>query len=466
MAEQFGRYELLKRLGGGATGDVFLARQDGLTGVEKFVVVKTLSPRMAEDDRQVATFLDEARIGARLHHPNVCQLFDLGIQDGVLYVALEYVHGVDLAHLFADLGKLDTTLPVALAVRLTADVAGGLHHAHELTDEKSRPLEIVHRDVSPSNILVTYEGGVKLCDFGMARATNRLLRTQGHALKGKVAYMAPEQMNGGIVDRRADVFSLGVVLHELLTGKRLFLRPSDVETLAAVLNAPIDPPSLHNEDVPPALDALVLKALAREPADRFQSAQAFQLAMETWLRDARDPSSSVHLSKFVRQLYVERLELERKKGLLWEAPEGPVSRGLRPERTPEPPRPKPQAVSTVIVEAPPVPPPPPRRWPLVVAALAAAALVAVIAVWALAASETPAVRFVIESEPTGARVLAGDAQLGVTPFVWRTSGAEPRKVRIAAAGHDSVEVEFTPERDGRVKVRLPVSEPPPADEVP
>lgn len=464
MAEQFGRYELLMRLGGGATGDVFLARQDGLTGVEKFVVVKTLSHQLAGDERQVATFLDEARIGARLHHPNVCQVLDLGIQDGVLYVALEYVHGVDLARLFSDLGKLDTTLPVALAVRLTADVAGGLHHAHDLTDEKSRPLEIVHRDVTPSNILVTYEGGVKLCDFGMARATNRLLRTQGHALKGKVAYMAPEQMNGGVVDRRADVFSLGVVLHELLTGKRLFLRPNDVETLAAVLNAPIDPPSVHNEDVPQALDAVVLKALARDPAERYQTAQAFQLAMENWLRDARDPSSSVHLSKFVRQLYVERLETERKKGLLWDAPEGPVSRNLRPPRPTEPirPRPTPVAVSTVIVEAPPVPPPPRRRWPLRLIGVGLAAVVAVLIGLALASSDASSVRFVIESEPTGARVLADGAEVGVTPFVWRTVGSEPRKVRIATAGHDTVEVEFTPERDGRVKVRLPVSDPPPA----
>lgn len=459
MAEQFGRYELLRRLSGGATGDVFLARQEGLAGVEKLVILKTLAPRQAQDERLVAGFLDEARIGARLHHPNVCQVVDLGRHDGALYVAREYVHGVDLARLFTDLTKLDTTLPVALAVRLTADVAAGLHHAHELTDDNGRPLEIVHRALSPSNILVSYEGGVKLGDFGLARAPHRLLPPQAEGLEGTVAYMAPEQMNGGSIDRRVDVFSLGVVLYELLTGRRLFLRPTDRESLAAVLNAPIEPPSRLNEDVPPALEAVVLQALARDPEARFQTARAFQQAMEAWLRDARDPSTSVHLSKFVRQLYAEQLAAERRKGLLWDAPEAPVARAVPKKRTePPPPRPAPVTVSTVILAPEPEPPLPRRRWPWGVAATIVAALLAGLIGWATTGSDT-SVHFLIESEPTGARVLSGDDELGVTPFVWRTGDVEARKVRLDAAGHDPVEVEFTPDHDGRVKVRLPVSDP-------
>lgn len=320
--------------------DVFLARQKGLTGFEKFLVIKAFGPSLADNDPFVAMFQDEARLAARLQHPNVCQAYDLGIEGDVLFIAMEYVHGVDLAQLFAELFKLDTMLPVSLAVRIAAETAAGLHHAHEFTDEKGRSLEIVHRDVSPSNVLVTFEGCVKVCDFGLARATDRLNRAQGRSAKGKLAYRAPEQLDSGTVDRRADVFSLGVVLHELLTGKRLFLRAGDVETLAAVISAPIPPPSKFNDEVPPALDEVVLKALARAPAKRFQSAQALQLALESWLRDTRDPSTGVHLAKFLRQLYVERLDNERRKGILWDAPAGPVAQEMR--QKPPPPRHKPQ----------------------------------------------------------------------------------------------------------------------------
>lgn len=334
MAEEFGRFELLKRLGGSAMGDTYLARQKGLTGFEKFLVIKALSPSLSENDEFVAMFLDEARLAARLQHPNVCQVYDLGLEDGVPFMAVEYVHGVSLAQLHAELVKLDTVLPAALAVRIAAETAAGLHYAHELTDERGRSLEIVHRDVSPSNVLVTFEGCVKLRDFGLARATNGLNRTHGQSVKGKLAHMAPEQLGNGSVDRRADVFSLGIVLHELLTGKRLFLRPGDVETLAAVISAPIPPPSKFNDEVPPALDEVVLKALARDPTERFHSAQALQLALESWLRDTRDPSTGVHLAKFVRQLYVERLDIERRKGLLWDAPTGPIAPWVRPKQPP------------------------------------------------------------------------------------------------------------------------------------
>lgn len=334
MAEEFGRFELLKRLGGGTTADVFLARQKGLTGFEKFIAIKALAPSLADNDEFVALFLDEARLASRLNHPNVCRTYDLGIEGNRLFMAMEYVHGVDLAHLQAELGELETMLPVSLAVRVAAEVAAGLHHAHELADEKGRCLGIVHRDVTPSNVLLTFEGGVKLGGFGLARAMQRLNRSQGTSTKGHLAYMAPEQLNQqGTVDRRSDVFSLGIVLYEMLSGKRLFLRPGDVETLAAVFSAPIPAPSKLNDEVPASLDEVVLKALARDPTARFHSAQALQLALESWLRDTRDPSTSVHLAKFVRQLYAERVEIERTKGILWDVPAQLGAHPTRPSPT-------------------------------------------------------------------------------------------------------------------------------------
>lgn len=332
MSEQFGRYTLLKRLGGGGMGEVYLARTEGLGGFEKLCVVKMLLPSLAEDDRFSHMFLDEARLAARLNHPNVSQVFDVGQVDDSLYMAMEHVSGDDLAGIQRRLGDAGLSMPPAFAARIVADAAAGLQHAHQLSDANGRLLGLIHRDVSPPNVIVTFDGEVKVIDFGLARAAGRLTHTKDGVLKGKYAYMSPEQVTGEELDHRSDVFALGVVLHELLTGERLFKRAGDTATLAAVAQCEVPLPSSRNREVPSELDQVVLGALTKDRERRFRDAQAFRFALEEWLRISREPSSSVHLSKFMHQLYRDRLETERTRGLLWDAPEGQVSRIRARER--------------------------------------------------------------------------------------------------------------------------------------
>lgn len=391
MAEPFGRYQLVKRLGGGGMGEVFVARQAGLGGFEKLCVVKLLLPSLAEDAEFVAMFLDEAKLAARLSHPNVGQVFDVGQVDGTLYMAMEYIRGEDLAGLQKRMLDLKFSLPPAYAARIVADAAAGLQHAHQLADAQGKSLGLIHRDVSPPNIIVTFEGEVKIIDFGLARAAGRATQTKGGMLKGKFAYMSPEQVAASALDHRADIFALGIVLHELLTGTRLFRKDGDMQTLAAVAQCDVPAPSSLNPQVPGELDQVVLKALSKNRDDRYRDAQSMRFALEEWLRTAREPSSSVHVAKFMEQLYRDRLETERTKGPLWDAPEGPVSK-IRPHpssSTLAPVRPSPTAVLrtedsvTVTRNAPPPTGPTPllvrRRW--IVLAAVTAAMVAVGAYW-------------------------------------------------------------------------------------
>jgi len=314
MAETFGRYQLLKRIAKGGMGELYLARQAGMEGFEKLLVIKRILSHLAEDEEFVHMFLDEARIAARLNHPNIAQIFDLGQEGTFFYIAMEYAHGEDLRRMQRHAKSLDRRIPVPLACRIAADAAAGLDFAHRKADEQGQPLHIVHRDVAPHNILVTFDGGVKLIDFGIARARGRLTHTQAGGLKGHFEYMSPEQAAAEEVDRRSDLFSLGVVLHEALTGARLFKRESEAATLVAVSMCEVPPPSSLNPDVPPELDAIVLKALARDAGDRFGDAGSFRLAIEDWLVQARASASSAHLAAYMHNLYSERLAVEAKLG--------------------------------------------------------------------------------------------------------------------------------------------------------
>src|SRR5229473_2100159 len=259
MQEKFGRYELLKRLAGGGMGEVYLARQRGIDGFQKLLVIKTLLPHLCEDEEFITMFKDEARVTAQLIHPNICQVFEFDQVGGVYYMCMEYLRGEDLR--------------VPLICRIIADAASGLDFAHRLRDAKGEPYHIVHRDISPQNILVTFEGGVKIIDFGVAKAAGRAQHTRTGALKGKCSYMSPEQAAGATVDGRSDIFALGIVLHELLTGRRLFKAEDDVQTLARVRECRVPPPSQLDPGLPPDLDPIVLKALAKDPAARYAGAQ-------------------------------------------------------------------------------------------------------------------------------------------------------------------------------------------------
>ncbi|QRN94007.1 protein kinase [Archangium violaceum] len=312
--ETYGNYQLIKRLAMGGMAQIYLARQRGPEGFEKLLVVKRILPHLAENEDFVRMFLDEARIAARLNHPNIVQIFNLGAQDDSFFIAMEYIHGEDLRRVWKRAERSGQLIPVPLVCRIIIEACAGLDYAHKKTDANNKPLGIVHRDISPQNILVTFEGRVKVVDFGIAKAADQATVTRSGVLKGKYSYMSPEQAAGQKLDRRSDIFALGVVLYELLTGTRLFKRPSDMSTLQAVAECKILPPSQVNSRVPAHLDPIVMKALTRDPADRYAEAVQLQLALEDWLVAHQLPSSSAHVSTFMQDLYAARLAEEARLG--------------------------------------------------------------------------------------------------------------------------------------------------------
>lgn len=309
--ETFGRYQLLRKLATGGMGQIFLARQKGPVGFQKLLVVKRILPHLSEEEEFIKMFFDEARICALLNHPNIAQLYDIGEVDGIYYIAMEYVQGEPLRTLNARANAERNGIPLGLKCRIIADAAAGLDYAHRAKSPSGKPLGLIHRDVSPQNIMVGFNGGVKLIDFGVAKARNKISTTVAGAIKGKYPYMSPEQARGEPLDCRSDVFGLGIVFYELLTSSRLFKRETDNLTLRAVVGAKVPPPSHVVSGVKRALDAVVMKALARNRDERFQSASELQLALEEFLIQNRLPATSGHLAGFMRDLYEDELEEER-----------------------------------------------------------------------------------------------------------------------------------------------------------
>jgi serine/threonine protein kinase len=312
--ESYGEYQLLKKLASGGMATIFLARQAGIEGFEKLLVVKRILPHLAENDEFIKMFLDEARIAARLNHPNIVQIFNLGAQDDSYFIAMEYIHGEDVRRVFRRAEAAGKSLPVPLICRIIMDAAAGLDYAHHKNDPSGKPLGIVHRDVSPQNILVTFEGSVKVVDFGIAKAADQATVTKSGVLKGKYSYMSPEQAAGGKIDRRTDIFALGIVMWELLTGTRLFKRGNDLQTLEAVGECEVTPPSEIDARLPKQLDDIVLRALEKKLDKRYQTAGELRTGLEQFLLSNQLPSSSVHLGAFMKDVYAERLKREAEEG--------------------------------------------------------------------------------------------------------------------------------------------------------
>lgn len=298
-------------LASGGMGTVYLGRLVGPAGFSRVVAIKRLhlSAGDAEVNKAVAdAAMDEARLSARFRHPNVVPLLDVISAEREILLVFEYVHGETLGKLLRASSKVDRPLPISHAAAILAGALHGLHHAHEATSEHGQPLEIVHRDVSPQNLIVGVDGMVRVCDFGVAKATGRLQATTHGELKGKMAYMAPEQVLGKPIDRRADVFAAGIVLWESLTMRRLFLMEEEeaaATTLHRVLNERIPPPSEHRSEVPPALDAVVLRALARNPNDRFATAHDFAIALEA----AVTPAPAHQVGQWTSEIAANALEI-------------------------------------------------------------------------------------------------------------------------------------------------------------
>jgi serine/threonine protein kinase len=282
---------------------IYIARSTGIGSFERHVVLKVILPERANDESSVQMFLDEARLAASLNHQNVAQVFEVGEDVGIHFLAMEYVHGQDLRALLAKAGAEGTRVPLELALTVVAGAAAGLHHAHERRTSDGTPMGIVHRDVSPSNIMIGYDGAVKLLDFGIAKATMRTVETQSGIIKGKFAYMSPEQCRGRDVDRRSDVFSLGIILYEVTTQHRCFRADSDFDTMHRIVTGDVVRPTRLVQGYPQALEAIIMKALALDATQRYQSAGLLLEAIESFALAARMSLSTMALGRFMRDMF-------------------------------------------------------------------------------------------------------------------------------------------------------------------
>ncbi|HVX96529.1 MAG TPA: serine/threonine-protein kinase [Polyangia bacterium] len=388
--EKLGRYQLIQRLAVGGMAEIFLARLVAAEGFEKLVVVKRILPQHALDPELLRMFLDEARLTATLTHPHVTQVYDVGQgeRDGAgeaPFFAMEYVHGANLRQLMQAHGEAGP-LPLEHAIGIVAAAAAGLHYAHEKRGPEGEALHIVHRDVSPSNVLVSFDGAVKVSDFGIAKWAHQRTQTQEGALKGKFGYMSPEQCRGRPLDARSDVFALGTILYELTTGEAPFTAPSDFEILSKIIDGPISPPRRPDgAPYPPALADIVMRALARDPAARTPTAQALQLELEAFARQERLEVSTVALGALMQRLFADELAAWR------EAQRAGKSLGDHlaelQARRPAGPR-----TATDAFAAPPAPPPAPNRWGFAAAIGVALAALGVFISLARGGASSPAPR--------------------------------------------------------------------------
>ncbi|MEM9493150.1 MAG: serine/threonine-protein kinase, partial [Myxococcota bacterium] len=307
----FGKYTLIGKLAKGGMGEIYLARLGGVAGFEKIVVIKRILPHLAENKRYVAMLWDEARIAARLSHPNVCQVLELDEVDGEYYIAMEYLEGITMADLLRLMAQRKSLLDPRLAVAMITQVCEGLHAAHELVDRQGNPTNLVHRDISPSNLFITAAGPVKILDFGIAKTPDQLANTRTGTIKGKWAYMSPEQVLRKPLDRRSDIFSLGVVTYEALSSRRLFRRKSEYEICRAITERDAPPLRDLRPDIPEPLSQVVATALARRRHCRYDTASAMSKALTRSLTAIGGPASMSEVSEFVWQIFAKELEARR-----------------------------------------------------------------------------------------------------------------------------------------------------------
>ncbi|MEM9192837.1 MAG: serine/threonine-protein kinase [Myxococcota bacterium] len=402
----FGRYQILGRIALGGMAEIFLAREQGEAGTSRSLVIKRVLSHVADDERFQKMFLDEARLAMKLSHPGICHMYEFGQLEGSYFIAMEWVNGVPLGKLIKRAKRHTGGVPPFIAARIIAQTAEALEYAHTAVDDDGTPLGIVHRDVSPQNIMVSFNGSVKLLDFGIAKADSHDTKTSAGQVKGKFAYMSPQQCVGDPIDGRADVFALGVCLYEALTAKNLYRRKTEYETMRAIIEGPVPSPRSVHAHVPAELDGICQRALAKDPADRFQTAGEMQQALEEWLAQRQQVVNAAALAEYTGTLFREERERgplvdsvpfgtsvgpppqdpekkPKKRGALfvllgflfvgvmllsgaavgyvaWAHPETASEwMGQLTEQEPEPPAPEPIAPENPVVEAPDPPPEPP-----------------------------------------------------------------------------------------------------------
>jgi serine/threonine protein kinase len=309
----FGKYLLLQRVSVGGMAEVFKALPQGATRIDQIVAIKRILPNIAEDSEFIGMFIDEARIAGQLTHQNICRIYELGRVGGDHYIAMQFLWGRDLLKVMNRFKKAGQPLPPPMAAFIAAKACAALHYAHFKHDQNGEPLNIIHRDVSPQNIIVGYSGNVKLIDFGVARAASQSQKTQAGILKGKFGYMSPEMIRGLPVDHRSDVFAMGICLHEALTGSRLFYGDTDFATLELVRDARVMPPSAKVTGIPPALDAIVLKALSRDTEHRYATAQELEIALEAFVSSHYPGYGEAEVGQMMRQAFANEVQREKQR---------------------------------------------------------------------------------------------------------------------------------------------------------
>jgi serine/threonine protein kinase len=325
-----GRYETLRPIASGGMATVYLGRSRGAHGFERQVAIKAMHPHLADDPEFVAMFLDEARMASNIRHPNVVPTLDIAEEEGRIFLVMEYIEGLSLQAMLRAVRKNLESVPLPIALRILLDMLAGLHAAHELRMSDGALMRLVHRDVSPQNVLVGADGIARIMDFGIAHAETRITSTRGAQVKGKVPYMSPEQLEAGAVDRRSDVYAAGIVTWELLAGERLFRADDNGLLLNVVLRGAREPPSRLNRDIPARIDAVCMRALALSPGDRFSTAAAFAEALEEAAAASHVGIASARaLAAFVKALPPlpppRGLEVHASSGGTPSSPFGPLS---------------------------------------------------------------------------------------------------------------------------------------------
>ena len=465
----FGKYQLVERLGRGGMAEVWKAKIVGPAGFQRTMVVKRILPHLVEDPHFIEMFVAEARLSARLNHANIVQVFELGDVAGEYFLAMEYVRGRDLVSVMrAQLlrGRCDS----GLAAYVMREVCRALAYAHALTDDNGVPLRLIHRDVSPSNVMLSFDGAVKLLDFGIAKALAEAgeNQTQTGTLKGKFGYMSPEQVEGKTIDHRTDLFAAGIVLHETLTGRRLFKGQGDLQTIAMVREAKVDAPSSINPDVSPELDRIVLKALARNPDDRYRTCDEMAFDLDQVVHQIKWGPERLKAS--LRELFAD--EPSQTGSMVMAAPPpasgytiGPSRKNARLWRI--------AYITTGLVAAsgitllfagkpapPPIEPPPPVVQVNVPQPLGPRVEHFDPPRPALSTQ----VRVRVQSTPPGAEVyLPGElAPRGRTPLMMMLPRSEsPLKVQLRVKGFRSDTLEITPDTDASLQANLVHDTPPP-----
>jgi len=313
--DELGDYDILGLIARGGMAEIYKAKRKGVKGFEKIIAIKKILSGYGEDDRYIEMFVDEAKIAAELTHPNIVQIYDLGKKDDYYFIAMEYIQGRDLRLILRKLKEQDKTIPEEISLALIIKILEALSYAHSAKDNQGKNLDIVHRDISPPNILLSYNGDVKLTDFGVSKASNKIHQTISGALKGKLLYMSPEQAKGDRnIDHRSDLYSVGVVLFEIITGEKLFLDSSEVRVLKKVQESTIIKPSEVIEDIDPELETIILKALHKERESRYQNASELIRDIESYLDKKFDHiPNPIHLSHFVYNLFAEEIKKENIK---------------------------------------------------------------------------------------------------------------------------------------------------------